>query len=131
MNCRLNQEFQNEFEITSDIYLGFKAAYKDFNPIHVDVDLAKSYGFEDKVMYGNILNGFLSYFVGEMLPDKNVMIISQSINYHNPFFLNNKLTLKAIVVDIHTTFKILDIKYIFMNQDQLKIAKGKIQVKYI
>jgi acyl dehydratase len=43
--------------------------------LHIDDDYARSKGFKQKVMHGNILCGFLSRFVGELLPVKK---------YHNP-----------------------------------------------
>ena len=38
-------------------------------------------GFDSRVVQGNLQNCFISYFIGECLPSKNVMILSQTINF--------------------------------------------------
>ena len=68
--------FEARFTVTEETYLGFISLFKDKNPLHTDATFARLRGFDDKVMHGNILNGFLSYFIGECLPMKNVIIHS-------------------------------------------------------
>ena len=76
--------FSKEFIIDNEIYIGFINLFKDRNPLHTDIAFAKEKGFNATVMHGNILGGFLSYFIGECLPEKNVIIHSQEIKYYNP-----------------------------------------------
>ena len=123
--------YEVEYIVSEAIYAAFKDAYLDYNPIHIDPLVAQSKGFPDKVMYGNILNGFLSHFIGEVLESKEVIIISQKINYHSPFFINDKLSFKATLTQIHTCVGMIDFKYQFRNTQKKLIAKGNIQIKTI
>ena len=77
MHLELNQQFELNFTVTESIYLGFIENFQDKNPLHTNESFAVSKGFKSKVMHGNILNGFLSYFIGEALPSKDVIIHSQ------------------------------------------------------
>ena len=69
-----NTKYEVPFIVSENIYKGFIQLFNDKNPLHVNDVFAIEKGFKEKVMHGNILNGFLSYFIGECLPVKNVVI---------------------------------------------------------
>lgn len=123
--------FDLEFEVTEKIYVGFIELFNDKNPMHCDDVFAKKKGFPSKIVHGNVLGGYLSYFIGEKLPLKEVVILSQTIKYHKPFFIGDNLNLEAVVTDFFDSVQLVDIKFVFKNQSGLKIAKGTIQVKII
>lgn len=82
-------------------------------------------------MYGNILNAFLSYFIGECLPTKDVIIHSQEIQYKNPVYLNDQLNLQYVVDELYESVNVVIFKYKFKNQHNKMVAKGKIQIGLI
>jgi 3-hydroxybutyryl-CoA dehydratase len=120
--------FVQNFIVDFHVYEGFMNTFKDTNPLHTNNSFAKSKGFDDIVMFGNILNGFLSYFIGECLPIKNVIIQTQAIKFYNPVFLNDKLKLCAEIVGVHDSVKTVELRYVFENQNSSRVAKGKIQI---
>jgi 3-hydroxybutyryl-CoA dehydratase len=121
-------KFTVTFKVDDAVYSGFKALFKDLNPLHTDADFAKQKGFKDRVMHGNILGGFLSYFIGECLPTKDVVIHSQEIKYLNPIYLGDELFLTANVEDVFESVNVVEFKFIFENQDRQKVAKGRINI---
>jgi 3-hydroxybutyryl-CoA dehydratase len=123
--------FQRSFKITADIYKGFIDIFKDRNPLHTDAVFAKQKGFANQVMFGNILNGFISYFVGECLPIKNVMIVSQEIKYSKPVYLNDELEFHTHIIDVFESVKLVEFKYYFEKSPKVKVAQGKFQVGII
>ena len=123
--------FQHSFKVTEDVYKGFIDIFKDRNPLHTDAAFAKQKGFAGEVMFGNILNGFISYFVGECLPIKNVMIVSQEIKYSKPVYLNDELEFYAQIADVFESVKLVEIKYHFEKSPKVKVAQGKIQIGII
>ena len=82
-------------------------------------------------MHGNILNGFISHFIGECLPLKNVIIHSQEISYSKPVYLGDILDLYVEVEDYFESVERLELNFFFQNQDKGKIAKGKIAIGII
>lgn len=126
-----NQIFEQTFIVSDEIYQGFGNLFKDFNPLHTNNNFAREKGFKGAVMYGNILNGFLSYFIGECLPTKNVIIHSQEINFKNAVYLGNKLHFKATVVGVFESVNVVEFKYEFRNEEQKITAKGKISIGII
>lgn len=129
MILSLNQNFQHQFTIDSTVYEGFKEIFQDRNALHTDEEFAKEKGFAGKVMHGNILNGFISYFIGELLPFEQVMILSQTINFKNPVYLNDILDFEATVIEQSDAVKVDMIKFKFVNSSLKVVASGKIQIK--
>lgn len=96
--------------------------------MHVSDEYAKNHGFPRKIMHGNILCGYLSYFVGEIIPEKNVIIQTQSIKFKKPVFLNDELRFAAEVTEYSEAVNSYEIKYSFENQSMEQVAAGKLLV---
>lgn len=128
---KTGDQFRQEFIVSKKEYETFLTVFNDQNPMHTSSSYARSKGFRDRIMHGNILNGYLSFFVGEQLPTKEVVIISQSINYNLPFYLGDNLELNAQIKTIHVSVGIIDIKYKFRKSIEHIVADGLIQIKMI
>ncbi len=120
--------FTKGYIVTAKVYKGFIEVFSDRNPLHTDKEFAEKLGMPEVVMHGNILNGFLSHFIGEELPQKHVIIHSQSINYYKPVFLNDTVSLHAEIVSVSEAVKTYMFNFIFRNQSGIRVAKGTIQI---
>lgn len=119
------------YKVTPDVYYGFQRCSNDYNPLHTDELFAKRKGFDNCVMYGNILNGFISHFVGMLLPTRDVMIQSQDINFHKPVFLNDEIQLEAGIDTVSEAVNIINYKLKFRRVGGGKnelVAKGHVQI---
>lgn len=121
-------KFNRSFTVSPNIYSGFIDLFKDNNPLHVNEEYAISKGFKGVVMHGNILNGFLSYFIGECLPTKDVIIHSQHIDFNRPVYLNDILEFEAEAEEVFESVKVIKYKFLFKNTEGKKVAKGYIQI---
>jgi 3-hydroxybutyryl-CoA dehydratase len=128
MIFKLDDTFDKPFIVSSETYNGFIKLFKDENPLHTDEQFAKTKGFKGRVMHGNILHGFISYFIGECLPVKNVIIHSQEIEFKNAVYLNDELQFKAVITGIYESVNTVEFKYYFKNAASNIVAKGKIQI---
>lgn len=128
MDFQLNNCYKQQFTIYEDVYYHFQMCSNDRNPLHTDENFAHSKGFSEKVMYGNILNAFISFFIGECLPTKNVIIHSQTIAFSNPVFMNEKLDFEARISGIYEAVNAIEFKYKFIKSDGKIAAKGLIQI---
>lgn len=124
----INTKFEITFILSESIYDGFLYLFNDKNPLHVNEAFAVEKGFRGKVMHGNILNGFISYFIGECLPVKNVIIHSQDIQFKNAVYLNDELQFNAEIIGIYDSVDAIEFKYNFKNKDKKIVAKGKFQI---
>lgn len=128
MEFKINEKYNHQFTVTPEVYQQFQLCSNDRNPLHTNEDFAKSKGFNGKVMHGNILNAFLSFFIGECLPTKNVIIHSQEITFNNPVYINEKLEFEARIVEIFEAVNAIEFKYKFIKPDGKIAAKGFIQI---
>ena len=128
MSFTKGEKFEKSFVVSEDIYNGFVQIFKDRNPLHTDEQFAIEKGFKGKVMHGNILNGFLSYFIGECLPTKDVIIHSQEIQFKNAVYLNDELKFTAEITGIYDSGNAIEFKFYFKNSELKTAAKGIIQI---
>lgn len=120
-----------DFVVTQKVYDAFQQCSGDLNPLHVDEEFAKKKGFGSCVMYGNILNAFVSYYVGMALPDKNVMIQAQDINYRKPVFLKDKIQLVSAVDEVSEAVNVIIYKlkfYRIIDEKRELVANGHVQI---
>jgi 3-hydroxybutyryl-CoA dehydratase len=117
-----------EYVITKEKYQQFIAVSDDTHQLHVNSEYAKSKGFNDIVVHGNILNCILSNVIGMKLNLANVMIINQSINYRKPVYINDKLTIKLHLKNEVSFLPGIDLEFKFFRLDEL-IANGTILIK--
>ena len=128
MIFKLGNTFEKKFIVSNETYKCFIQLFKDENPLHTNDQFAINHGFKGKVMHGNILNGFISYFIGECLPTKNIIIHTQEIQYKNAVYLNDELQFTAVIIGIYESVNAIEFKYDFKNTDAKIIAKGKFQI---
>jgi 3-hydroxybutyryl-CoA dehydratase len=128
VGIKLDQKFTHDFEVSREVYEGFINIFKDRNELHTDENFAQAKGFKSIVMHGNILNGFVSYFVGECLPLRNVIIHSQEIKFSNPVFLEDNLKLEAKISDIYESVGVFEVSFKFKNESGSSVARGAVQV---
>jgi 3-hydroxybutyryl-CoA dehydratase len=125
----IGQVFTQDFLVNEHVYHHFIQAFNDTNPLHTDAAFAKKHQFNSVVMHGNILGGFLSYFVGMALPTPNVMIYSQQMNFKKPVFMNDKLLLEAKVKGLYESVNVVEFKYkFFKTEERLMVAEGNLQI---
>ena len=120
--------FTQQFVVSAEVHNHFIQLFHDKNPLHTDEAFALAKGFQGRVMHGNILNGFLSYFIGECLPTKDVIIHSQEIQFKNAVYIDDTLDFTATVEGFYESVNAVEFKFSFKNAASKIVAKGKIQI---
>ena len=72
----------------------------DYNPLHMSEEYASSTSFKKRVCSGMFLSSFFSRLVGMYLPGKHALHISQSLNFVNPCFIGETITVEGKVIDL-------------------------------
>jgi len=119
------------FRVSEGVYNSFQLCSGDMNPLHTNVAFAQNKGFRERVMYGNILNAFVSFFVGECLPTKDVIIHSQDIAFKHPVYLNDELHFDSEIEGVYESVNAIGFKFKFTNQNNKVVAKGHVQIGLI
>ena len=88
----------------------------DFNPLHMNKEYASTTKFEKRVCHGMLLASFFSQLVGMDLPGKNSLYFSQTLNFRNPCFINDEITIAGEVIEKKSNMKLITIKTTIHNQ---------------
>ena len=127
----VDDTFDQQFKISEELVSDFVKLSNDRNPLHTIDEFAIDKGFKSRVVQGNLQNCFISYFIGECLPSKNVMILSQTINFKNPVYINDILFLKVKIIGVFESVGLIEFDFNFKNQFDKIISKGIIKIKLI
>ena len=127
---KVGQSFSYEWTINNKVYQKFLNLSNDFNPMHTNSNYAKSKGYKDKIVHGNILSCFISFFIGELLPIKNLVIIGQNIKYENAMYINDSIKLEVILTKFSESVNFIQFEFLFIKND-LRVASGQINVKIL
>lgn len=88
---------EHRYVISEAVYAQFLAAFGDRSPIHVDDGYARAAGFDGRVAHGAILNGFVSHFIGMVLPGKRSLLLSVDLRYAQPCHIGDAVVLTGTV----------------------------------
>jgi len=121
---------QKNFKIfISEDYLDdFAKLSGDDNPLHMNEEYASSTSFKKRVSSGMFLSSFFSRLVGMYLPGKHALHISLSLNFVNPCFIGEMITVEGIVIDKSLATKIIKLETTITNESGKRIIDGKAQV---
>tara|TARA_A100001037_G_C14681873_1_gene427669 strand:- start:130 stop:561 length:432 start_codon:yes stop_codon:yes gene_type:complete len=110
--------------VTESLVNDFAKLSGDFNPIHIDDNFAKSKKFKGRIVHGMLLASFLSQMTGMYIPGKNALYVSQSLEFHNPCFINDQITISSVVVDKSESTKIIKVDSKITNKKNEILLSG-------
>ena len=114
--------------ISEDRLDDFAKLSGDDNPLHMNEEYASSTSFKKRVCSGMFLSSFFSRLVGMYLPGKHALHISQSLNFVNPCFIGETITVEGKVIDKSPATKIIKLETTITNESGKRIIDGKAQV---
>ena len=115
-------------DISEDMLDDFAKLSGDDNPLHMNEEYASSTSFKKRVCSGMFLSSFFSRLVGMYLPGKHALYISQSLNFVNPCFIGETITVEGKVIDKSPATKIIKLETTITNESGKRIIDGKAQV---
>lgn len=117
------------YEINKEKMDQFLSITNDINPLHNNLDYAKSKGYEEKVVYGMLSASGLSTLAGVYLPGEKSLIHSVEIKFIKPVFLSTcPLTITGKVVNKDERFLTIEVKFNITNILKEKVARGNMQI---
>ena len=117
-----------EVVVTETMLETFEQISGDSNPLHTDVEYAKSQGMKDKVVYGMLISSFYSRLVGMYLPGKYCLLQEIKTNFHAPVYVGDNLRITGVVKQKKELFHRVEIDARILNQDNVKVSSAKIIV---
>ena len=128
-DIKVGMEEQFQVTLTEDMLEKFKDITGDINPLHNDLEYAKSKGYDENVVYGMLTSSFLSTLAGVYLPGKYSLIHEVDILFKKTVFISDSpLTIKGTVIEINEMFKQFKIKVEILNKNNEKVLRGTMKV---
>ena len=122
----LKRNFQ--VTITESMLNDFAKLSGDFSPLHMDQEYAASTSFKKRVVHGMLLASFFSRIDGMYLPGKHALYFSQTLNFVNPCFVGEKITVEGEVIDKSLATKIIKLKTRVTNEQGKVLVHGESRV---
>ena len=69
----------------------------DHNPIHVDIDFAKKFGFKDVFAHGMLSAAYISAVLGTKLPGPGAIYLTQSLRFRRPVKIGDPVVTRVTV----------------------------------
>lgn len=101
----------------------------DVNPIHMDAEDAKAYGYPRQVAHGALMLAAVSKMIGMKIPGPGAVWMNQSIEWTAPVFVGDQIDITATVASISDGAGILRLNLEARNQKDELTMRGDAQVK--
>ena len=131
MNQRftIGQSRRTKLNVDASTIAGFAEFSGDKNPIHLDPEEARAYGYPRQLAHGALLLSLLSKVVGMDLPGPGAVLMSQSTEWLRPVFEGDEVELVATVGGVSTGAGIISLDVYANNQKGEQVMKGNAKVK--
>lgn len=112
----------------SDVY-NFAGICGDFNPIHMDAQVAAQSRFGKQVCHGMLTASLISTVIGNIMPGNGSVYLEQNIKFLKPVYFGDTITAKVEIIAIDAKKRILTLKTDEYNQVNELVVSGTAKVK--
>ena len=120
----VGQKVSFQVEITDEMIKKFAELSGDYNPLHMDEIYAQNSKFNQRVCHGMLLGSFFSQLVGMHIPGKKCLYLSQNLNFHNPCYISDTISIEGVVKEKSDSTQILEIETTIKNQENILLVNG-------
>jgi UDP-4-amino-4,6-dideoxy-N-acetyl-beta-L-altrosamine N-acetyltransferase len=84
-----------DVDINQEVINSFASLINDFNPIHLNSETAKKYGFEKPISHGMLLGSFFSQIFSSDTFPEGIVYMEQNLKFVSPMLIGTKGVAKA------------------------------------
>lgn len=112
-----------KFIIKEEDVINFAKVSKDYNPIHLNEDYAKSSIFKKRIVHGMLLGGYISSIIANDYPGEGSIYLQQNLSFKNPCFINDEI--EVIVELIEKKENKYKLSTIVKREDSVILIEGE------
>jgi acyl dehydratase len=128
MDIKVGDRFSTERLVTDELIRKFADVSGDYNPIHLDEEVAKSTRFGRRIAHGMLSGAFISAVLGYEFSERKIVYLSQTLKFTAPVFIGDTVTATATVTNIREDKQIVTLETICTNQNGEILVKGEAAV---
>lgn len=102
----------------------------DYNPIHVDEEYAKASFYGKRIAHGLFCMGLVSNLIGNQLPGKNSVFLSETVRYLKPVYVDDEVICQVEVLGMDTKNRIT-LGFQCKKRDDVVVMDGTALVKVL
>ena len=121
--------FSEEVTLSPALVESFAQFSGDRNPLHLQADSAREYGFARPVAHGAIQSAIVSRLIGMKVPGPGAVWMNQSMEWVRPVFVGDTIRVEAEVESVSAGAETLTLILRAANQNQEEVMKGSAKVK--
>ncbi len=110
--------------------MNFAKISGDFNPLHVNSDFGKRSQFKDNIVHGMLASSFFSTLIGMYCPGRNSLYMNQTLNFRQPLYYDDTVTVRGTVISKIDSIKIITLKTEIIKGDKV-VIDGESKVKVL
>lgn len=116
--------------ITEDMGSEFANISQDFNPIHLDSDIAAQSRFRKKIVHGMMIGSYFSGIIGNTFPGAGSVYISQELLFKCPVYYDMTISIRVEVSNIDLEKNRVDLLTQCFDMDRKLLVDGKAKILF-
>jgi len=125
MQIKIGDTFSTERLITDELIRKFADVSGDYNPIHLDDEVAKTTRFGRRIAHGMLSGAFISAVLGYELSERRIVYLSQSLRFTAPVFIDDTVTATGTVTNIRDDKPVVTLETVCTNQNGETVVTGE------
>lgn len=125
MDIRIGATASLSRQITADDISAFAEVTGDLNPVHTDEDFARRTRFGRRIAHGMFAASLLSALLGNDLPGKGSVYLSQTLQFLAPVYLGDTVTARVTVTYIREDKPVVTLETVCENQSGDTLIRGE------
>lgn len=128
MELKVGDKFSAERVVTDELIRKFADVSGDYNPIHLDEEVAKNTRFGRRIAHGMLSGAFISAVLGYEFSERSIVYLSQTLKFTAPVFIGDTVTATATVKNIREDKPIVTLETVCTNQKGETLVTGEAAV---
>ncbi|HUR98131.1 MAG TPA: MaoC family dehydratase [Pyrinomonadaceae bacterium] len=125
MELKVGDKFSTERLVTDELIRKFADVSGDYNPIHLDEEVAKNTRFGKRIAHGMLSGAFISAVLGYEFSERSIVYLSQTLKFTAPVFIGDTVTASATVTNIREDKPVVTLETVCTNQNGDLLVKGE------
>lgn len=129
-NHRFNDRHTSRIVVGEENMRDFAELSGDRNPIHVDDDSARRFGFPRRVAYAGVLLAEISRIIGTQLPGPGALCLSYQFDFKAPVYVGEAVVFETVLAHISPATDSVLVKFVARREhDGVAAMTGSASVK--
>ena len=126
---RAGMVFSEEVTLSPALVESFAQFSGDHNPLHLQAEAAKEYGFARPFAHGAIQSAIVSKLIGMKVPGPGAVWMSQSMEWLKPLYVGDTVRVEVEIESISPGAEVLSLVLRAANQQGEQVMQGNAKVK--